>query len=54
MSVVADALMVPVADHTGGKDQQRDERQGNRDDSNRFPHFGLVDPIRGQAFRILT
>jgi hypothetical protein len=31
-------MMVPVADHTCGKDQQRDQRQANPEDANRLPH----------------
>ena len=39
--VIAGALVIPVADHTRGKDQQRDERQGNSEDPNRLLHSGL-------------
>ena len=30
--------MMPVADDTGGKNQQRDKRQGNSEYANRLPH----------------
>ncbi len=36
--VVVRALVIPVADHTRGKDQQRDERQGNCDDADSPAH----------------
>lgn len=30
--------MMPVADDTGGKDQQRDQRKGNSEYAYRLPH----------------
>ena len=41
MRVIVGALVIPVADHTRRKDQQRDERQGNPENANRLPHRPL-------------
>jgi hypothetical protein len=38
MRVVVPALVMPVADHTRGEDQEREERQGNPEDLNRLSH----------------
>ena len=36
--VAGGVVMVPVADHTSGEHQQRDQRQANSEDANRLPH----------------
>ena len=37
-NVVVRAAMIPIADHTGGKHQQRDKRQRYPENSNRLLH----------------
>ena len=39
MRIIARALVVPIANYAGGEDQQRDQRQGDSENANRFVHF---------------
>ena len=41
MRVITPSLMMPVADHAGREDQQRDEGQYNTQDLERFTQFGF-------------
>jgi hypothetical protein len=45
--VVVCAPVVPIANHTRGENQQRDERQGNPEYSNRLSHSVLGRPEPG-------
>jgi hypothetical protein len=36
--VIGGIMMIPVADDTCGKDQEREQRQANPEDANRLPH----------------
>ena len=47
-NVVVRAAMIPIADHTGGKHQQRDKRQRYPEYSNRLLH-SLLDRVRRLA-----
>ena len=44
-NVVVRAAMIPIADHTGGKHQQRDERQRYPENSNGLLH-SLLSRVR--------
>ncbi len=46
--VIVRALVVPVADHTRGKDQQRDQRQRNAENPERLLHQ-YVGSIQNQG-----
>ena len=38
LRVICGTVMMPIADDAGGKNQQRDQRQREPDDSKCFPH----------------
>ena len=48
MRVVVPALVVPVADDASSEDQQRDERQGNAQDLDRFSQNGF-GPVQSRS-----
>jgi hypothetical protein len=51
MRVVVPALVMPVAHHAGSEDLERDERQGNAQDLDRFSQSGF-GPVQSRKVLI--
>ena len=45
--VVRGIVVIPVADHTRGKGQQRDQRETNTEDADGFRHGRILEPGPG-------